>query len=162
MSPEWLATLIVRELDAFERELALFPDEASVWRVPPGVANSAGTLALHVCGSLLHFVGAVLGASGYVRDRAREFSARDIPRASLVADIEAAREVVVRIVPALTEDDLTQPFPEEVAGMRIVTALFLMHLSVHLAFHLGQAGYVRRIVTQDERSSSPLPLKPLA
>ena len=38
--------LLVRELDAFRREIALFPDDESLWRVVPGVANPAGTLAL--------------------------------------------------------------------------------------------------------------------
>ena len=89
MSADWIAALLTRELDSFERELQLFPDDASVWRTLPGVTNSAGTLALHVSGNLLYFVGAVLGSSGYIRDRPREFSARDVPRASLIADIRA-------------------------------------------------------------------------
>ena len=34
-----------------------------------------------------------------------------------------------------------------------------MHLCSHAAFHLGQAGYVRRAVTGDARSSRPVPLR---
>jgi hypothetical protein len=162
MSAAWIATLLIRELDSFERELQLFPDDASVWQVVPGITNSAGTLAVHVSSNLLHFIGAVLGSSGYIRDRPGEFSVRDIPRALLIADIGRARDAVTRIVPQLTDHDLSQPYPEEVAGVQIVTGLFLAHLSAHLAFHLGQAGYLRRVVTGDTRSSSPLPLKPLA
>ncbi len=158
----WIAALLIRELDSFERELQLFPDDVSVWRTLPGVTNSAGTLALHVAGNLQHFVGAVLGSSGYIRDRPREFGARDVPRASLIADIRSAKEVVARIVPALTDDDLSRLYPEEVGGVRVFTGLFLTHLSAHLAFHLGQAGYLRRVLTGDTRSSSPLPLTPLA
>jgi hypothetical protein len=161
-SADWIAALLIRELNSFGRELQLFPDEASVWQTLPGVTNSAGTLALHISGNLLYFVGGVLGSTGYVRDRAREFSARDIPRASLIADLNAAGEVVARVLPQLTETDLLRPYPEEVGGVRMVTGLFLTHLSVHLAFHLGQAGYLRRMLTGDARSSSPLPLKPLA
>ena len=37
-----------------------------------------------------------------------------------------------------------------------------MHLAVHLGFHLGQAGYLRRVVTGDGRSSGALPLAALA
>ena len=48
MSADWIATLFIRELDGFERELLLFPDEAAVWRTVPGVTNSAGTLALQM------------------------------------------------------------------------------------------------------------------
>jgi hypothetical protein len=158
LAAAWIATLLTRELDSFERELQLFPDETSVWQTVPGVTNSAGTLALHVSGNLLYFIGGVLGSSGYVRDRPREFSARNIPRAMLIADLSAAREVIARVMPQLTDADLTQPYPEELAGGRMVTGLFLTHLSAHLAFHLGQAGYLRRIMTGDPRSSSPLPM----
>ena len=73
-----LTTLLVRELNAFARELDLYPDDASVWKTAPGITNSAGNLALHVAGNLQHFVGAVLGGLdlGQVdRDEAR---ARDV------------------------------------------------------------------------------------
>jgi hypothetical protein len=53
--------LLIRELEGFKRELALFPDDESVWRTAPGVTNSAGNLALHVAGGLQYLVGAVLG-----------------------------------------------------------------------------------------------------
>jgi hypothetical protein len=161
LAADWIATVLTRELGSFERELQLFPDEASVWQTVPGVTNSAGTLALHVSGNLLHFIGAVLGSSGYVRDRPREFSARDIPRESLITGLHTTRDMIVRVVPRLTDDELLRPYPEELAGARIATGLFLTHLGAHLAFHLGQAGYLRRVVTGDLRSSSPLPLSGL-
>ena len=63
-----IAALLQRELQGFERELQLFPDDETVWRTMPGVPNSAGNLVLHVAGNLQHFVGAVLGGSAYVRD----------------------------------------------------------------------------------------------
>jgi hypothetical protein len=159
---EWIAVLLTRELESFERELRLFPDDTTVWRTVPGITNSAGTLAVHISGNLLHFVGAVLGASGYIRDRVHEFSVRDIPRESLIADIRRAGDVVTRIVPFVSDHELAQPYPEEVGGVQIVTGLFLAHLSGHLAFHLGQAGYLRRVLTGDPQSASPLPLRPLA
>lgn len=59
-----LAILLVRELEAFERELDLFPDDESVWRAAPGISNAAGNLALHVAGNLQYFVGTVLGGRG--------------------------------------------------------------------------------------------------
>ncbi len=62
-------SLLVRELEGFKREIALFPDDASVWKTVPGVTNSAGNLAMHVAGGLQHFIGGVLGGSGYVRNR---------------------------------------------------------------------------------------------
>ncbi|WP_019588825.1 hypothetical protein [Deinococcus apachensis] len=62
-----LRKLYLREISTLERELDLYPDEASIWSEPPGLPNSAGTLFLHLTGSLQHFFGAVLGKTGYVR-----------------------------------------------------------------------------------------------
>lgn len=158
----WLSRLIDRELDAFERELALFPDDATVWRVVPGVTNAAGTLVLHCCGNLQHFVGHVLGGTSYVRDRDAEFSRTGLPRDVLLGDLRASREVVQAALARLTDAQLNEPYAEAVGGVTMVTGLFLTHLAAHLAFHLGQAGYLRRVLTGDTRSSAPLPLKPLA
>lgn len=160
--PAWIAQLIARELQGFERELALFPDEASVWRTAPGIANSAGTLALHVCGNLQHFIGRQVGGSDYVRDRDAEFSRRGVNRDALVAELQTTASVVAAALAALTADQLDQPFPEAVGGVTMSTGLFLTHLVSHLGFHLGQAGYLRRMLTGDNRSAGPLPLKVLA
>ncbi len=84
----WTAFLIARELSGFAREIELFPDDDQIWQTVPGISNSAGTLTLHVCGNLQHFVGAVLGGSPYVRDRENEFAARGLSRAHLLAEIE--------------------------------------------------------------------------
>lgn len=35
----------------------------------PGITNSVGNLGQHLCGNLQHFIGAVLGSTGYVRNR---------------------------------------------------------------------------------------------
>ena len=52
MNIEWTLLLLRRELQGFSKELELFPDEELIWRTIPGVSNSAGNLALHVCGNL--------------------------------------------------------------------------------------------------------------
>ncbi len=157
----WLEALLVRELDALERELDLFPDDASVWGVVPGVTNGAGTLALHLCGNLQHYVGAVLGGTGYVRDREREFARRGVPRAELAAEIRRTAAVVRTVLPGVAPDRLAQEYPEAVGGVRLPTGLFLLHVASHFAHHLGQIGYLRRALTGDNRSSGALSLKAL-
>ncbi len=82
-----LATLLVRDLNDLARELDLFGDDESVWKTAPGVANSAGNLALHVAGNLQHFIGAGLGATGYVRNRELEFSRSSGTRAHIKAEL---------------------------------------------------------------------------
>ena len=140
-----LARLIVRDLRALTRELETYPSEESIWAVPTGIANSAGTLTLHLMGNLHHFIGAQLGRSGYRRDRDAEFTTRDTPRAELGAAIEAAIAMIEATLPSLSEEQLAEPFPIEVAGVRVRTDDFLVHLAVHLGYHLGQVDYHRRL-----------------
>ena len=161
MTTAWLQRLFTRELAAFSAELALFPEESQIWATLPGVSNSAGNLALHVSGNLQHFVGAVLGGTGYVRDRPLEFSARGLSRATVITEIERTTQVIETVLPTLSEDVLAVEYPDVLGGLRIPTGLFVHHLASHLAFHLGQAGYLRRILTGESRSSGAIELDAL-
>ncbi len=157
-----LTILLVRELRGFEREVDMLPDDDLLWKTVPGISNSIGNLVTHVCGNLHHFVGHVLGGISFVRDRDREFGRREGTRADLVNEIRSTIQMVERILPGVDEETLSRQFPEAVGGLTFTTRLFLLHISAHLAHHLGQAGYLRRTLTADNRSSGPLPLKPLA
>lgn len=154
--------LLVRELEAFEREVSMFPDDASLFRTVPGVTNSAGNLALHVCGNLQHFVGAVLGGTGYVRNREHEFKAASGLRADVARELRETASVVTKTLQQLDPATLDEPYPQPVGELQLPCRLFLVHLAVHLSLHLGQAGYLRRVVTGDSRSSGPVSLQALA
>jgi hypothetical protein len=147
MTPAILKRLLLRELATTRRELEAYEHEADIWACPPGIQNSAGTLALHIAGNLQHFIGAQLGGTGYVRDRDGEFGKRDVPRAELDADLARAAESVAKTLDALDPARLEQPYALEVAGVRPPTGVFLYHLAVHLGYHLGQMDYHRRLVT---------------
>lgn len=151
-----LLVLFRRDLAAFEREVALFPEDSALWRTLPGPANSAGNLALHVAGNLRHFVGAVLGGTGYIRDREAEFGRREGTKAEVVAELAEARTTLEAVLPGLSAAALAAPYPVAVAGVRPPTGRFLIHLAAHLAFHLGQAGYLRRALTGEGRSSGAM------
>jgi hypothetical protein len=156
-----LARILIRELEGFARELQLFPDDASAWKTVPGVTNSAANLALHVAGNLQYHIGTIFGGSGYVRNRDAEFGRRSGARAEIVAELDAAIRVVREVLPEISDERFGAEFPEPVMGMRFRTSLLMLHLCAHAGFHLGQAGYLRRVITGDATSSSPIPLGPL-
>jgi hypothetical protein len=147
MTPSDLGAIISRELRAFERELAAYGSDEQVWEEVPFLPNSAGTLALHAAGNLLHFIGGVLGGIGYVRDRDREFNARGVSRAELIAGLRQADAAVRATLETFPAERLADPYPLPVANRRQVTEVFLTHLAVHLAYHLGQVDFHRRIVS---------------
>lgn len=66
--------IIVRDLQKLATEVSAFKYEENLWKTDIDIKNSAGNLSLHVCGNLQHFIGAVLGNSGYIRNRDAEFS----------------------------------------------------------------------------------------
>jgi hypothetical protein len=153
---ENLKLLYLREVTTLERELDLYPDDASVWKELPGLPNSAGTLFLHVSGSLQHFFGAVLGGSGYVRNREAEFSRRGVPRSELRQELLGARQGVLAAFATLTEGSLEQVFPANFADAPFSTQLTLLQFLSHLAYHLGQIDYHRRVVTGDSSSANAI------
>jgi len=147
MLTDILTRVLLRDLDTFRREIAAYAREDDLWAVPAGIQNSAGTLARHAAGNLQHFIGAQLGATGYVRNRDAEFAATTVPRAELEAELVRAMEAVRTTLGALPAARLAEPYPLEVGGVRPPTGMFLVHLATHLAYHLGQVDYHRRLVT---------------
>jgi hypothetical protein len=159
--PGHISLLLRRELETFAREVELFPDEESLWKTLPGITNSAGNLARHVCGNLKHYVGHVLGGTGYVRNRDAEFAARQGARRDVAQELRETRDVVGAVMARVTEAALLAPFPEPVGGVTPRCDIFLMHLCSHLAFHMGQAGYLRRVLTADGRTAGTVPIQAL-
>lgn len=153
---------LVRDLAGFELELDAYRDDASVWALPTGVNNSTGTLTLHVCGNLRHFIGAVLGKSGYVRDRDAEFAVRGLQRTDLLMLLAVTRDEVARALDALDSDVLPLDFPLAIGKTTLSTGRFLVHLATHLTYHLGQADMHRRVVTGQSNGVGTVAPGPLA
>jgi hypothetical protein len=142
-----VAAMIDRELRALRREIEAYPDERQIWQEVPGMPNTGGTLALHLAGNLQHYLGARFAGTGYVRDRAAEFARRGVSRAEIVSEIERARAAVAAGLARMDDSTLAADFPEIITGARLRTGDYLVHLGLHLAYHLGQLDIHRRIVT---------------
>lgn len=146
MLQEILSELYERDLKKLKTEIEQYPNEGQLWEKPGDVPNSAGNLCLHLNGNLQHFFGAILGGSGYVRNRDHEFSAGFVPRQQMLDDIDKTISVVRETLAELSDDDLERDYPIEVFGAPITTKLFITHLALHLNWHLGQINYHRRMV----------------
>lgn len=147
-----VAAILERDLLTLRRELEAYPEERDLWREVPGIANVGGTLVLHLTGNLQHYLGARLGGTGYVRDRPAEFARRNVPRSELLTEIDAARAAVEAAVTRMSAAQLSADFPELIGASRIRTDEYLIHLTVHFAYHLGQLDYHRRVVTGSNTS----------
>lgn len=162
MLTQTLVKLLQRELAAVRREIEAYPDEESIWAQVPGLPNTGGVLVRHLAGNLQHFVGTVLGASGYVRDRDTEFNGAPWSKARLIAEIDKTIAVVTAVLPTLTPEHLSRTFPQQIMQLELETADFLTHLAVHCGFHLGQLDYHRRAVSASSASVGPMSIPALS
>lgn len=141
-----VVTLFERDMDRLHAEINLYKDETLLWKTIGTTTNTAGNLCLHLVGNLNHFIGAVLGNSGYVREREAEFTLKNIPKRELLTSIFDVKKTMIHTLETLSPEDLKSDYPLQPFGYPISTEYFLLHLSGHLNYHLGQINYHRRTV----------------
>ncbi|MFD1142680.1 DinB family protein [Larkinella insperata] len=149
-----LKSLFARDLGRLRREIELYQDETKLWVVDQEIPNPAGNLCLHLVGNLNTYIGAVLGNSGYVRHRDLEFSLRDVPRSELLRKVDETLEVVLRSLDKVSEEQLREDYPMLVFDEKTTTEFLLTHLTTHLAYHLGQINYHRRLLDRQPTATS--------
>ena len=98
------------ELNKLVQEIKSVPDDV-LWKTSREIKNSCRNVCPHLCGNLQHYVEAILGKSGYVRNRDAEFSSRDISKKKLLSEIMKAKEVVAKTLPSLSKNDLQRIYP---------------------------------------------------
>lgn len=143
---ESVKSLFTRDLNQLKKEIESYQNEDSIWKIDKSILNSAGNLTLHLVGNINHFIGAIIGNSGYVRNRELEFSLKNIPRTELIEKIEKTIEVVNSSLEKVLEEDLKKEYPIQALGYPMTTEYFLIHLFGHLGYHLGQINYHRRLL----------------
>ncbi len=137
---DWITNVITRELKALRREIESYPSDAELWEIPAGIANPGGNLALHLAGNLQYFV---------------------VPRAELLREIDNAIAAVEMGMSKISDEDLAKPFPEKIGGVNSSTGAFLAHFATHLAYHLGQVDYHRRMLTGEGKTVKAMALTEL-
>ena len=147
MFSEDIALLYERDIQKIKNEMLAYPHQDKRWELVPGISNSGGNLCLHLLGNLQHYIGSILGKSGYIRNRPEEFSLKNIPETELVATIDRTLLIVSQTIRALDTDILVTQYPEKVFDYDMTVQYFLLHLLAHLSYHLGQINYHRRIVS---------------
>jgi hypothetical protein len=145
-----MAALFDRDLGLLAGELGAYPDDDSVWRLAGTIKNSPGTLTLHLVGNLECYVGAVLGRTGYVRDRDAEFADRGVSRADLLARVAHCRVTVADSLADVSDEQMLGAYPGTLPPpfRGWSTHRFMAHLVGHFNWHLGQVNYHRRLLVE--------------
>lgn len=141
-----LTSLLLRDIARLREEISHYDKDEDLWKLGGQIKNTAGNLCLHLCGNLQHYIGHILGGSQYVRDREYEFAARNLTKTALLQEIDNTHSAVKSTLEKLDESVLDAEYPQQVLGYPMTTGYFLIHLSSHLTYHLGQINYHRRIL----------------
>ncbi len=146
MTMEALIKLFNRDLSKLKLEIESFSNPENLWKIQGNISNSAGNLCLHLVGNLNHFIGAVIGNTGYVRDRESEFANKNIEQEKLLKMVESIKSTVSETLHTFNAEKLKSIYPIQVFGEDMTYEFFLIHLVAHLNYHLGQINYLRRIL----------------
>jgi hypothetical protein len=143
---ETLRSLFNRDLNKLKAEIESYESESQLWSIDKNISNSGGNICLHLIGNINTYIGAEIGKTNYIRNRPLEFTAKYILKVELVDMIDNTILVVNNALNLLKESDLEKIYPQIVFEKEMTTGYFLVHLSTHLAYHLGQINYHRRLL----------------
>ena len=143
---ETIRTLFNRDLNRLKIEIESYQNESKIWYIEKSISNSAGNLCLHLIGNLNTYIGAQIGKTNYIRNRELEFSNKDVPKALLLTQIETTIQIINDSLTILADEDLKKEYPILVFETKTSTEFLLIHLTTHLAYHLGQINYHRRLL----------------
>jgi hypothetical protein len=146
----WMIEIIGNDLNKLKDEINLYKDENDLWIVKGEISNSSGNLCLHLLGNLNHFVGHLIGGTGYQRQRDAEFTDKNVPRSELNNRIDALIGVIKKSLPKLDDSDMNRTFPGKISGKIREYGFALIHISNHFNYHLGQINYHRRLIGEAE------------
>ncbi len=146
MLRETLIKIFNRDLGKLKAEIENYSSDDKIWLTAGTIKNSAGNIAQHLIGNLNYYIGNVLGNSGYLREREKEFTLRDIPREKIITEIENLTKTVDDVLDSLDETEFEKKYPVNVFNEPMSVGFFLVHLTDHLNYHLGQINYHRRLL----------------
>ena len=141
-----LISLFERDLNKLITEVELYKNEENLWIVENNITNSAGNLTLHLIGNLNTFIGKEIEKTAYIRDRDLEFSQKNVPRIELIQKINETKIMIKNALNHLTNEDLLEDYPVLKFDETTTIEYLLVHLILHLNYHLGQINYHRRLL----------------
>jgi uncharacterized damage-inducible protein DinB len=136
--------------------------EEEIWWRPNEASNSAGNLALHLCGNVRQWIISGLGGGADKRQRDLEFSERGpIPRRALVTQLRRTIRDACRVMVKLTDESLAREY--SIQGYHVTGMYAVFHVTEHLGYHTGQIIYIAKLKRGEDLRFTRLPvIKPAA
>lgn len=135
-----------RDINKLIEEVQHFNNEDDLWKIKEGITNSVGNLVLHLTGGLNHFIGNALAHNGYVRQRDKEFTEKEVPLETLLGGLHDLKRMVKNTLSKLSKEDLAKEYPLKIGDQVMTVNDTLIFFLAHFNYHLGQINYLRRIL----------------
>ena len=133
-------------LDQIRSIVAEFPGER-LWQRPQSNMVSLGNLVCHVAGSMRDWIENGLGQGDWRRDRQREFDRENGMEAeALIQHLDATRDHCATFLAAIDEQTWCQARTFRIKSYTVRD--IVLHQLEHVAYHAGQAAFLRRIVAE--------------
>lgn len=118
-----------------------------IWWRPNKTSNAIGNLVLHCVGSTRFYIGHVIGANDFIRNRDVEFSERrSLPSAELLAHLNIAIEEADNVLSQLDPTMLLTPAERALKPANMMEIISLQ--VTHYALHVGQIAYATKLLNE--------------
>jgi len=131
--------------------------EEEIWWRPNPASNSAGNLALHLCGNVRQWIISGLGGAEDKRNRDSEFAEQGpIPRQALVTRLRRTVRDASRVIAKLSDDTLSHKF--NIQGYYVTGLEAVLHVTEHFSYHTGQIIYITKLKRAQDLRFTRLPV----
>jgi hypothetical protein len=143
-----IQSALVKEYRERAGELHRWVDPLSqeqLWTNPFTYGNSVGHLLLHLTGNLRYYIGTQIAGTGYVRNRALEFTdTAKHPKPEVVSRLDRTIDMVVATLEAQSATDWTLPYSGEGEPEAKDRFTIFLRCATHFYEHVGQINYLSR------------------
>jgi hypothetical protein len=142
-----LIDLYSRELNKLKNEVVSFESDECLWKTPEASLIAAGNHILYIAGTLQHFIGSIIGDSGYIRNKEAEMKARNVSRERLLEEVDNTKQVVIDTLEQVSKSELQKLFPTNEFEEPVTTEFYLIHLLKSTGDQLGQVNLLRQLAS---------------
>ena len=142
----------IRHLNEYTRRVKICLDllsEEQVLQKPNEASNSVANLMLHLCGNMTQYVLSSLGGKADLRERHKEFSAKDgLSKEQLFEKLSAVVHSVIEEIQIHDEESLLKT--KTVQGFEKNGIAIILHVTEHYSYHTGQIALLTKLMTNQD------------
>ena len=132
--------------------------EEQFWHNPFTYGNSVGHLTLHLTGNLNYYIGARVAATGYVRDRDREFTETAKPdKAKVLQAFDQAITMVASAARKQKPEDWMAAYSADLEPEAAERFMIFLRCAGHAYHHVGQLIFLSKELTKESGASPAAP-----